>query len=705
MSTTTVAPEHQPALHRPANTGRRPGFRPDIQALRAIAVLAVVLNHLWPTRLTGGFVGVDVFFVISGFLISSHLGREIRSTGRVRLVRFYARRARRLLPAAFTVLLLSLIAAVLLLPYSLWGSNASEALAAVVYGENWLLAAKAVDYSAMSDTATMAQHYWSLSVEEQFYLCWPLLLIALAWLRRRTRIPGIGWAGVALIGGASLWFSVYYTEAEKSAAYFVTPTRVWEFAIGAGIALAAHRIVLPALVANLTSLLGFALILIAAVAFDHTTAFPGYAALLPTLGTGLVIASGIEPRELWHEKLSARRPVQWVGDISYSLYLWHWPLIVLGPFALSARLTWYARLALLALALVLAWLSKRYLEDRAMSWPKLTVSSRRTLVAMVAGMLVTGLTGSGLAWGAEMRTEQAQVEQREAAAKPCFGAAALKQGSRCADRFRPANDVNMTEASRYWLIQSGCRPDESNLPRGTTLTPVTCDYSQGKPGATRVWLIGDSHALQWQAALADLARERHWILRIDFQPSCPLAHVRFRGKTDVQGMAESEKQHCMRFGEDATEQIAQEKPAYVFTASFTRFEKADDGSGRSELEQYREGLHHYWGRWTAAGAKVFAMADPPLGTLRPKNCVILNPDDPLACAMDRTRATTPDAVATAARESRDPNVRLVDLTNYFCDHDRCYSVVGGVPVYLDDNHLNAVYTRTLRPMIAAAAGV
>ncbi|RJQ82328.1 acyltransferase [Pseudonocardiaceae bacterium YIM PH 21723] len=688
----------------PAVSAKRPGFRPDIQALRAIAVLAVVLNHLWPTRLTGGFVGVDVFFVISGFLISSHLGRELAATGRIRLTRFYARRARRLLPAAFLVLLLSLLAAFLLLPYSLWRSNAGEALAAVAYGENWLLAAKAVDYSAMSDSATMVQHYWSLSVEEQFYLCWPLLLIALGLIGRRLGIRGVVPMGIAVLGLASLVFSAHYTEIERSAAYFITPVRVWEFMIGAAIAVLAHRIVLPAAVSNLLSLLGLGMILGAAVCFDHTTEFPGLWALLPTLGTGLVIAAGIESRPLWHEKLTARRPVQWVGDISYSLYLCHWPLIVLAPFVFSAKLTWDLRLGLLAGSLVLAWLCKRYVEDRGMRWPMITASSRRTLTAMVAGMLVIGLAGGGLAWGAELRADQAAVQERDSALRPCYGAAALAPGSSCADPFRAADNVNMTALNGYWAPNAPCVRDKSGLPAGSSLSPWTCDLSKGDANAPLVWLIGDSHSHQWLSTLVDVAAERHWRLRVANSAGCPVAKVRFRGKLGL-NMQPDELDGCMNFGRDAVEQIEREKPAYVFTSAFTRVEKVDDGSGRSELEQYREGLQNYWHRWTATGAKVFPIADPPVGYSRQKDCVVLHATDPLACAMTRAESMPPDAVALTASADADPSVRVIDLTNYFCDAERCYSVIGGVPVYFDDNHLNAVYARTLRPMLVAAAGI
>src|SRR5262245_45333714 len=231
--------ENTAARPRPDRKPRQDnGFRTDIQALRAIAVLAVVVNHLWPHRLTGGYVGVDVFFVISGFLITGQLNRELTDTGRVRLGRFYARRVRRLLPAAFLVLAFCLVAAYLLLPYPRWATTAQHVVASALYGENWLLATESVNYSAAAEAPSLTQHYWSLSVEEQFYLVWPLLLL-LCFRFRRT--------AVALAAGASLGYCVYATLTSPSPAFFVTLTRMWEFGLGALVALTGVR--LPARVA------------------------------------------------------------------------------------------------------------------------------------------------------------------------------------------------------------------------------------------------------------------------------------------------------------------------------------------------------------------------------------------------------------------------------------------------------------------------
>lgn len=675
------------------------GFRTDIQALRAVAVLAVVVNHLWPSSLTGGYVGVDVFFVISGFLISSHLDREIVATGRVRLGRFYARRIRRLLPAAFIVLAFSLVAAYLLLPYPRWADLVQESFASATYWENWLLAAKSVDYSAADAAASLVQHYWSLSVEEQFYLLWPLLLLVLFLIRRKSaQLVGIG-----VVGAASLAFSVYYTQVSPSEAYFVTPVRVWEFALGAVVALAGARLGLPRIAAGLASFAGLVMIIGSAAGYDHQTPFPGYLALVPTVGTALVIIAGQRPGRQWHTVLTASRPVQFVGNISYSLYLWHWPLILLAPFALgdvldAGRMTTPYLFAVLGLAFLLAAGSKYLVEDRGMSWPPLTRSTKLTFAAMVAGLLVISSVAYGLSWSYDRHVTRAQRELVADRTRSCHGAQALEPANECREPFGPAKVVAMGPANEYWHLDRRCTVlDKYKV--GDKITNLRCDFSRGARDPEVVWLVGDSHAQQWQAPLLDLARERRWVLKIALLGGCPFAGIEFAGYHHP--APESNTRPCMEWTATMADVIADDAPSSVFMSFYAREEFADDGSGRSQTAQYRDGLDEYWRKWTGAGAQVVVLADPPLNAeVRARDCVELNPLNPKACAVDRKVAQPPDPLSEAARTSHDPRVSLVDLTDYFCDRRSCYAVVGNVVVYYDANHLNLEFSRSMAPMIA-----
>ncbi|RKT53340.1 acyltransferase family protein [Saccharothrix australiensis] len=680
-------------------------FRTDIQALRTIAVMAVVLNHLSPTWLTGGYVGVDVFFVISGFLISSHLDREIARTGRVRLARFYARRIRRLLPAAFLVLGVSLVAAYFLLPYDRWETNAHEALAGALYAENWLLAINSVDYSAFTSVASLAQHYWSLSVEEQFYLLWPLLLVLLFKTGRRTaQVVGIGAVGVA-----SLAFCVYFTEVSQSQAYFVTPARVWEFAIGALVAFGGSRLALPRVAAEAAAFAGLVMIVGSAVLFDHDTAFPGFLALVPTAGTALVIIAGAGGGRQWHTPVSASTPFQFLGATSYSLYLWHWPLIVLAPFAFGGtldegRLTLVHRLVILVVAVVLAWLSKVLVEDRGMAWAPLAGSTRNTFVAMVAGIAAVGLVAGTLTWTYERHVAQAARDLREQVLTACHGAAALFPERHCEDPFGPARIPHLGPANAPWGAGAEwCADVDRHLAGGRKTTSV-CDFSGGAADPTVVWLVGDSHGEQWQAPLLDLARERKWVVNMSLLGGCPFARIPFVGYRG----AESPEivKRCTDWVAEVAADITETAPDTVFMSFYARRQLAGDTSGRTQTEYYRDGLEPYWRQWTDAGAKVVVLGDPPLNhEVRAPDCVGTNPGNPAVCAVDRDRAQPADPLAEAARSTGNTGVTYVDMTDYFCDARKCYGVVGGVVVYFDANHLNREFSRTLRPVIAEALGI
>ncbi|GAB3456628.1 acyltransferase family protein [Actinophytocola sediminis] len=677
-----------------APAGQRTGFRADIQALRAVAVLAVVLNHLWPEWLTGGYVGVDVFFVISGFLISSHLNREITGTGRVRLGRFYARRVRRLLPAAFLVLVVSLVAAYFLLPYPRWAATADEAVASALYYENWLLAVNSVDYSAVNAVASLVQHYWSLSVEEQFYLVWPLLLLLLFKLRgRRAQLVGI-----AVVGAASLGYSVYLTEVSPNAAYFVTPVRVWEFALGALVALGGARLVLPKVAAGVAALAGFALIVTTAIAYGHGTPFPGYLALLPTVGTALVIVAGTGGARLWHTPVTSAWPVQFLGNVSYSLYLWHWPLILLAPFVLGTTEPSVPQLlGVLGVAILLAYLSKVLVEDRGMA---LTRGTGLTFAGMVAGVVVIALVAGTLNWTYGRHVAQAEVEMAEQRANRCHGAGALDPANECPDPLGPAEIVAMGPANEYYKTPRECRQLDEYAAGGKKTTSI-CDFSRGADSPKTVWLVGDSHAQQWQGPLLDLAREHRWVLKLSYLGACPFADIEYVGYRAR--AAEGGTQPCMDWSERMVEVIADDSPDLVLVSFFARAEIADDGSDRSQVEQYRDGLLPYWRTWTAAGARVVVLADPPYNRdVRDRDCVTLNPTEPLACAVPRAEAHPLDPLTEVARTTQE--VTLVDLSDHFCDAERCYAVVGNVAVYFDGDHLNLEFVRSLKPMLAPAVG-
>ncbi|MBV9513135.1 MAG: acyltransferase, partial [Mycobacteriaceae bacterium] len=364
----TVAPTAPSRRGKIARAGRRRDFRPDIEGLRAVAVVAVVLFHAGIPGVSGGFVGVDVFFVISGFLITGLLWRDVEAHGRIRLGRFYGARARRLLPAAATVIVVTAVAATVLVPPLQARSALGDAIACALYVGNYRFALQGTDYLAADAPPSPLQHYWSLGVEEQFYLVWPALIIATAWLvHRGTRRPRHAAPRSAApyvlvlsaVAAVSLAVSLAWTHALPSWAFFSLPTRAWELAAGGLVAMTqAYWRRLTGVAALIGGWGGLTLVIATCLELGNRTPYPGTAALLPVLGTALVIGVGCAAPDTGPERGVARALslplMRLIGRVSYSWYLWHWPVLLLAPSFVGHQLGLAGRLAAVAVSFLLA---------------------------------------------------------------------------------------------------------------------------------------------------------------------------------------------------------------------------------------------------------------------------------------------------------------------------------------------------------------
>ncbi|GAA1060403.1 acyltransferase family protein [Agromyces bracchium] len=400
----------------PPSIRTRAAVRPEIQALRAIAVCAVVLHHGWPAVAPAGYMGVDVFFVVSGFLITALLLREHARTGRISLKDFYLRRARRILPAAMAVLVAVTVLTYLVVPRIEWRSYFREVIASALYFENWLLAADSQDPARDDLASTPVQHFWSLSVEEQFYLVWPLLIIAaIAIAVRASRDPRRALLVVlGLATAASFAWNVVLTAQDHNLAYFSTFTRVWEFGVGGILA-----VVVPEAASGRERLraavgwLGLALIAVPILVFRTPEVFPGLVVLVPVAGALAVIWAGMPAARWSPARATGLAPVQWTGDISYSLYLWHWPIFMFVPFITGVPSPPWLMGLLVVASFAVAAASKRWIEDPARFG---LAGARRPRSALLLGSFVTlaalvvaaGIVGPNAA-GAEACERPAQT--------------------------------------------------------------------------------------------------------------------------------------------------------------------------------------------------------------------------------------------------------------------------------------------------------
>ena len=711
MSASTVRPSAAGAAGEggaaPAVPGAPPrGLRTDIQGLRALAVSLVVVYHLLPDRLRGGFVGVDVFFVISGFLITLHLVQR-PPTDVGGLVEFWGRRVRRLLPASLLVLGTTLVLSRLLAPETQWAATARQARGATFYVVNWLLAGDAVDYLAAENAPSPVQHFWSLSVEEQFYLVWPVLVLVLVLGARRLGSPRdltvLGGLGLVTLG--SLGYSVWETSRDPLAAYFLTPTRVWELGVGGLLAVvvgARRKRGLPPLLPpgarSVLAWVGLAGIAWTALTYTAATPFPGWRALLPVLATALALGAHTPDARLSPGPLLARRPVQWLGDVSYSVYLWHWPLVVLIPQARHHTLDALDRVLVVVLTLLLAGWTKRHVEDRFRDarWGR---PRRRPFVLAAAGMaVVVALT---LAQDLEVdRREQAAgaaLARATAAGGPCFGAAALDgPAGRCppvpVDRVVPSPVDAATDKSEAYA-DVGSRNCFSYLPR---FPQVRCTF--GDPdAAVRVALVGNSHAGQWLPALQVLAREHDWRIDTYLASQCALA------QTDQALSTPAQTRACSTWTRRTTRAVVRSDPDLVVYTN--RLSVSAVGTGLSgSLPLYADGMTAVLRAWSRASLRVLVLHDTPAPGDSVPDCLALHPDDPTSCDGTRAAWIGPEPAREAVRRVGDPEVRFVDLSDHICGPRVCAAVTGGVVTYFDGSHLTATFAKTLAPYLDAPLG-
>ena len=681
----------------PARADGAAGVRPEIQALRALAVALVVVYHLWPGVMPGGFVGVDVFFAISGFLITSMLLREIDRGGTVRLGAFWARRARRLLPAALTTLLACAAATALLVPLYYRESFLTDIRASTAYVQNWHLSAVQTDYFAAEGAASPVQHFWSLSAEEQFYVIWPLLLVvAVVVVRRRgprvkRRSVGLAMAALTTV---SLGWSLVETASNPVSAYFVTPTRAWEFGLGGLLALAPASDRSPALRSTL-SWLGIAAIALAALIYSDDTAFPGSAALLPVVGGLAVIRAGSPRCRGAPSPVLGLRPVQFLGDVSYSVYLWHWPLLILAPFALRVGVTAYTRIGILMLTLLIAWCSKRWIEDPLRAAPFLvrrrpgwTLAGAAAATAAVFVMVAAALGQVG----AQISSAERATDRVLAAPPACFGAASRDPRHPCQNpRLRLMVVPTPIEAAKR-------RNDPCTLRLGR---PPVCEFGVASRKAVRtVALIGDSHASHWRAAVNRVARKEQWFGLSIAHSGCP-----FSKATKV--LREPARSQCLAWNRDVLRYVDRHRGiSTVFVSEISGGRGFYPSRGRSAFETAVAGYAAAWRALPPSVKDVYVIRDTPKAQPGTASCV----QDALrrhraageACALPRSGALEVDPAAVAATRSRARRIHLVDLTSFICDSRRCYPVVGGALVYKDEHHLTTVFARTLAPYLRRA---
>jgi peptidoglycan/LPS O-acetylase OafA/YrhL len=689
-------------------------FRPDIQGLRMVAVLAVIVDHLfhWPS---GGFVGVDVFFVISGFLITGLLLREHDRTGTISFRGFYARRVKRILPAATAVVVATIAVSYLVFSQVRAETTLWDGIWATFFAANWHFALQGTDYFNVDFAISPLQHYWSLSVEEQFYLVWPWLMLLIFWLvgRRRSLNPrfahrAIGLA-MLLITAASFVWAVWDTTNNPTWAYFSTFTRAWELGLGALIAITASWYTrLPSLMRPVLGWLGLIGIFASFFVIDDANGgFPAPWAALPVVSTALVIVGGTggEQRFLW----PIMNPVSsWFGDVSYSLYVWHFPVIIIGAALLPAGLTYY--LVSIGVILGLSTASYYLIENPVREWgtaPRKQRAPRgqRSLTPTgLAGLLTVGVVCLSLAAVALIpRTSSALVGEYQ---PPLVGANAPTDAEQPADAASMLTDeIRVAVSASSWpeLSPSVDQLDSSWSPEWKTdgcldVTPdreTRCTYGSGQAGVAV--LLGDSVSVSWMPGIRAVLEPAGYVIHVLTYGQCPAAVVDVSGRGKDAGFAAE----CRAHNEWALQRIAELRPNLVIASNaantLERIQVSDETVDRAGV--YQSAFEGTLRAASSSGARVVVLPPNPRGKgLVDCYTALSSPSD---CVTDPPSqyANTAAAMLAAAQAA---SATYIDNLSWFCASGRCPAFVASIPVTVDGTHLTAPYAAHLQPVLQDA---
>lgn len=649
----------------PPTTPRKTKRRGEIHGLRGLAIGLVVAYHLWGGGRVSG--GVDVFLMISAYLM---VGSFARKGMAFNVLDFLVGRFRRLIPSSAVVILTVCGAGWLLLPPVRITPLLDQALAAITYRLNWLLISMSTDYTSPDRSGTSPlQHYWSLSVQGQIFVVWPLLMLLAMLLCKQFKVPIKVSLTVmfAVITVASFAYALFEVANNPVAAYFDTFARAWEFSLASLLALAPTPR-LPVGLRAAMSWVGLIVITFGGVFVGHLP-YPGPVALIPSVAAALVVFGG-SSRAPWHPaRLLNSRPISWLGDRAYALYLWHWPILM---FWLNATLSnspgLLGSVLVIGLSLVLADLTTRTIEQR-FNQLKL-FGAKRWGLAIIATGLIIGL-GAISSWNYLLNRSVQQANTAPAEARP--GARAITPGEpvETAVPNRSIAPGDSVVGNDWAARQPPCATD-------LTPKPPPGDCSEVKPaGQPRktVVMIGDSHMFQWTPLLADVARSEQWHLIIAFRPSCRFALP--NPTSDAE---------CGRYNQQLTSYLTQLRPDFVFSIG----SRAQANGPEVVPETYLEATKPL----TDAGIKVVSLRDNPRFDFKMPECVQRYGAADPRCLKPRAEKLAPVSPQVVLEPT--PGMLTMDLTEFICPGGTCPGVIGNVYVYMDDNHLSGTYVKTLK---------
>lgn len=648
-------------------------FRPEVQGLRALAVLMVVTYHIWFDRVSGG---VDIFLLISAFLLTLSFTRKAEGGRSLGIVKYWLHTFRRLLPAVVVVITGTLVATYYFVPRVRWETILEQAWSAMFYWQNWKLASDSVDYYAENSGASPFQHFWSLSVQGQIFILWPLLFLLAYGVAKlfKVRFRTVAIVVFGLIFAGSLAFSIWETNTNQTFAYFDTRARLWEFALGTLMALCLSFISLPRKVGIVAGWVGIAAMFSVGFIIDVEGAFPGFIALWPLAAASLIILSGDTQSKFGVDRILSWKPLVKMGDVSYALYLWHWPVLVI-------YLIWRGRdeigivggTAVIGLSLVLAIITTYLVEKpvRNLKWPETNLFGAITVIAVCVTLISVPLAG----WQQQHTAENQRIaaEQAERAARENPGALSL------VNNIVPADDAEILPSlellgSEWVQTEEKCTGE--NIPESEILAKGCGQINVRDDNTKRIVVVGSSHAQQWTGPLATLAKEQNWGLVVLYKGGCRFA---------MGGLGQAPD--CDEWNAETLNYILETDTDIVYTVATMAY--ADNGQ-----DTVVPGFAEYANQITANGTEIVGVRDNPRFSFDMIKCLNDNGGDPVPCTLPRDK-TLNDTPPVEELNQLVPGIHFLDFTSLFCVEDSCPPIIGNIYVYMDTNHLTKTYLNSL----------
>ncbi|AJD92171.1 hypothetical protein JMA_28540 [Jeotgalibacillus malaysiensis] len=637
-------------------------FRPEIEGVRAVAALLVAVYHIWLGKVSGG---VDVFFIVSGYLITTSLLSKVTREGKINFYHNILGLAKRLFPIAFLVILVSTVLSIFILPQTVWGQTIPEVFASMFYFQNWQLANNSVDYLAQNNAASPFQHFWALSIQGQFYITWPIvitLVYLLAVKVLKTPVRKTLLVVLSIIFALSLSFSIYITEVNQPYAYFNTFARAWEFSMGGILALLIPYLKFNKISNFVIGWLGLITICLTGVLLPVSNAFPGYVALLPIFGVIFVIVSAENSTRFGVDRLLGSKPLLYFGSISYGFYLWHWPLLIFYyNYFQTDKVPFLSGLIILLITVVLSIFSVKVVEKpiRTMS----IKTHRKKLVGVLAGIMLPAiLTGSF--WQAYVI--QASSDVVEITVEEYPGGKVISDQIEAEEGLDPIpSTLTIKKELPAFYDNTDC------FTTGKSTALKECSFGNTEDPDYTVALVGGSHSGHWYPALEVAAESLNLQIDVLNKDACRLTNEDFDGKLT---------EECIEWSDKATERLLKNPPDIIFTT-------ANVGKGAKVPEGYLSKWKEFEGI-----SEVFAIRDNPRMKYDTPICV--EEKSAADCSVPRSDALS--AVQPWENTENIPeNVTFADMSDYFCDEETCHAVIGNVIVYRDKHHISTLYSETM----------